>query len=881
MALSEISSVFIEFLNMSITASWLILAVILIRFVFRNAPKFIRCILWGLVGVRLICPISFESIFSLIPSSETVPPDFIYSPAPSINSGIDAVNSTVNPVINRTVASVSSYTADLTDYPARLITSAVSVLWIVGIAAMLVYGIVSYLRIRRRVSVSVCMKDNIYLCDDISTPFILGMFRPRIYLPSDIGENAGYVVAHEKSHLKRRDHWWKPLGFIVLSVYWFNPLVWAAYILLCRDIELACDERVIKEMDAENKKAYSEALLSCSIPRRMIMACPLAFGEVGVKDRIKSVLSYKKPAFWVITVAVIACIVAALCFMTNPEKSQINGKEYDASKYYFSYVIGADRANREQDIQYKISPDFKVTKNVGEIMELGELTEYAETELTDLVYEKLPFYYRLIGCKKAYVTEHGDDVEESHTSYIFMMMKNGDLIGGILPQNSYVLEAFKLTETGEYTEESKAETYSTDSLDDAISAAIMNHYKNSYLKGDFACESHEILKEQYYGAEGKRKVYLQVVYREYNSSAVAVSGGASPVVMTFSNDVSDGYILLDFTEWSKSNKDSEEMKLLSELADAANCTEMLQMRCQEKAVKNFYSYKDTVEIGSATYVIGEKNGDFYISDGSGSFNSLIRSTPIVLGNSTAESLKILAKNENGMLKFGVTDGLSNIIPCEYNEISFLSEKRFLAVKGETQRLESSETPVIYDDKGNIICGEGIFTYVAFEKRNGVYEQTGIGAYNKNGDLRQADYWVIDQNGNKLSEAYTSIERVVSTNPQEAYYAVRIDSGDLYMDSYRLDSRGKVLEKVDRSHPDGVTDRTVVEGKFGNYIYLYGNGVYITGYNSRIGGYGYVAFEVENPDEWQIGDTVEITHTGKIKYSDPPLGELIDIKSFEE
>lgn len=244
------------------------------------------------------------------------------------------------------------------------------------------------------------------------------------------------------------------------------------------------------------------------------------------------------------------------------------------------------------------------------------------------------------------------------------------------------------------------------------------------------------------------------------------------------------------------------------------------------------------------------------------------------------SFQLLTQKENGEIKYGVFDGLQTIIPCEYDEISFLSESRILAQNYVPYYEEAIRNVVIYDEVGNIICADGAFSEAVFEKREGIYEQTGIGIYRKSKDLRQAEYWVIDQNGNKLSEAYTSIERVASIRPEEDYYAVRIDPDTLYMSSYRLKINGEVLEKVTHSHPDGVKNSTFISGKSGNYIHLYADGYYIEGYNNRIGGYDYVAFKVDNADDWQIGDTVEITHTGKIKYSDPPIGELIDIVKMQ-
>lgn len=315
------AALFLKLFNMSMAASWLILAVIVLRLVLKRAPKWIHCILWALVAVRLLCPISIESALSLVPSSEPLPPEVVqFDPHPAIHSGVTIIDNAVNPVIGETFA--ASPTASVN--PLYVWTEIAGIIWAVGVVVLLAYAAISYFRLRRVVSESAPLCDNIYLCDHIQTPFILGLFRPRVYLPSDLSDaQMQSVVAHERAHLARRDHWWKPLGWILLTVYWFNPLCWVAYILLCRDIELACDEKVIRDMGVDDRKAYSQALLSCSIPRRLVSACPLAFGEVGVKERIRGVLNYKKPAFWVIALAVVACIGVAVCFLTNPKVEPI------------------------------------------------------------------------------------------------------------------------------------------------------------------------------------------------------------------------------------------------------------------------------------------------------------------------------------------------------------------------------------------------------------------------------------------------------------------------------------------------------------------------------------------------------------------------------
>ena len=309
------SAVFLKVLNMSMTASWLILAVVLTRLILKKAPKWIPCLLWGLVAIRLICPFSFESVLSLIPSSETIPANIALEPEPAINSGITIVNEAVNPVV------AESFTPAPTDSanPLQIVIPVAAIIWIAGIVIMLGYALISYLKLKKSLSVCVPAGERILACDEVKAPFILGVFRPVIYVPSSMsGKTLDHVIRHERAHLQRHDHWWKPLGFLLLSVYWFNPLCWIAYILLCRDIEMACDEKVIRDMDKDDMAAYSQALLDCSFPRKRIAACPLAFGEVGVKERIKGVLNYKKPAFWIIVVAVAACVVTGVCFLTNP-----------------------------------------------------------------------------------------------------------------------------------------------------------------------------------------------------------------------------------------------------------------------------------------------------------------------------------------------------------------------------------------------------------------------------------------------------------------------------------------------------------------------------------------------------------------------------------
>ena len=310
------AAVFLKLLNLSISASWLVLAVLVLRLISKRSPKWVNVLLWGIVALRLVLPFSIESAVSLIPSAETVSPAAVqFAPAPTITSGVSVIDNAVNPSLSEHFSAVPTASVN----PLYVWTEIAGWVWLIGLGAMLLYALVSYLRLRRRVSVSLPIQDHIYLCDAISSPFILGVVKPHIYLPSGLDEvQRQNVLAHEQAHLARRDHWWKPLGFALLAVYWFNPVLWLAYALLCRDIELACDERVIRTMDESAVKTYSTVLLACSMPRKAAITCPLAFGEVGVKERVKNALHYKKPAFWVVAASVAVCVVVAVCFLTNP-----------------------------------------------------------------------------------------------------------------------------------------------------------------------------------------------------------------------------------------------------------------------------------------------------------------------------------------------------------------------------------------------------------------------------------------------------------------------------------------------------------------------------------------------------------------------------------
>ena len=336
--------IFVKLLNMSISASVLILIVVLLRGVLRRSPKWIHCLLWGLVAVRLVCPLSFESSFSLAPQADFVEAKLGVQREDGryMNSATDAgkaLNDDLDNAQNKNLANKGN--ADRQGDWKKI-----SWTWFVGVVLLLGYAAIRYLRFRKNVQASIRIRDGIYVCDNIRTPFILGVIRPGIYLPSDMDEvQTDNVIAHERAHLSRLDQVWKPLGYCLLAVYWFNPLCWLAYVLFCRDMELACDEKVIRDMDTEDKKVYSRVLLSFSDPSHRIAAGPLAFGEIGVKKRIQSVLNYRKPAFWMVGLAILALVVTSLCFLTNPKAANDPAQTMGTAEYQLPDGLEAENAD--------------------------------------------------------------------------------------------------------------------------------------------------------------------------------------------------------------------------------------------------------------------------------------------------------------------------------------------------------------------------------------------------------------------------------------------------------------------------------------------------------------------------------------------------------
>ncbi len=566
-------NIFLDLFNMSINASWLVLAVILIRFLLKKAPKWVHCILWSIVGIKLVFPFSIESIFSIIPSKEFIAPSTLYEVAPTVDSGFNRVNEAINPVISDILASSPENSVN----PLQVITIIASYLWVTGIAVMLLYTLITYISLKRKVGTSTKLTENIYESENVPSPFILGVIRPKIYLPYNIGEkDREYVIAHESAHLKRKDHLIKPFAFLILSVYWFNPLLWLAYILLCRDIELACDEKVVKDFNKDNCKEYSYALLNCSVNRKRIAACPLAFGEVGVKDRVKNVLNYKKPAFWIILVGVLACIITAACFLTVPK-----GVTLAEGYLYEPMSVKTDRLEITTPENTYIFTSESQIETLRELIN-GITVDKKKTEETEHPSKSLPepsyVVKAFLGDVQTFERCVSSDFrrvwtsEEGECEYLFTSHK---------PKNIEALFTSKLKTA-----------FIKQQADDMISELLVDFYVPQWaIEDDYIGESHYIFKEEWVNiSDGTaEEITLYAIFNctrfSYNKNTGALKND-TPIegMAEFTFGIYDGYkvVYKDFTEHLYGT-DAE----IDDFGNTLHINEQLKEKVFEKAKRNY------------------------------------------------------------------------------------------------------------------------------------------------------------------------------------------------------------------------------------------------------------------------------------------------------
>lgn len=496
-------TVFLKLFNMCITASWLIIVVILLRQVYKKAPKWLSCLLWAVVAVRLSCPFSFESPLSLVPDIGIINPVSVPEVQNTINNNLPIDNSKPNKSVKGSFVPVSGNN-QLQDW-----TFIAGIIWLAGLMVISGYAIVRFIKLYHKIQEAVPLQDNIWICDGINSSFIMGIVKPKIYISSSTSEEQiKYVLAHEQAHLKRKDHWWKVLGYLLFTIYWFNPLIWLAYILFCNDIELACDEKVIKDMDIDGKKSYSKALLACSVQKRKIIVYPLAFGETGVKERVRKVLKYKKPALWVTMAAAVLCVAVAICFLTNPEDRKNNLKKDGDIK-------------QENIIQYH-----------------GHL--YNKEDLSVKTAEWLEWYNGL------------SEEEQLAVDYVPLDLYEKENYGN----NSQTVDALDINSGEDKTKDidtRKKEGYEDENS--AIAAAILDKNKSKYTgRYDFACCDFNVFKMSSKTDDGDTSqiatYYGLALYEEYKISGnwiEEISGSHIPVVIVFKVD-KDGYHLKKYWE---------------------------------------------------------------------------------------------------------------------------------------------------------------------------------------------------------------------------------------------------------------------------------------------------------------------------------------------
>lgn len=598
---SDLDVVFSLVLTMSLSASWIAAAVLVLRLCLKRAPKWVNVLLWGIVAVRLVLPVSIESPLSLLPRTEAILPAAAAQP---IQAG-------TAPAVGGAAAAASGAAAS--SQPSWL--SMLAWVWLVGIAVLLLYTWISTQRLRRKVREAVRLRGNIYETEHIDSPFVLGVLRPRIYLPYHMdSRDREQVIAHEQAHLRRGDHVWKPLGFLLLTIHWFNPLLWLSYVLLCRDIELACDEKVIKNLSCGQRADYMQALVTCSVNRRRIAACPLAFGEIGVKERVKSVMNYKKPTFWIILLAVAACVVLAVCFLTNPIGFRydaaadpiVSAKYFDARNHTDPIAVDLSAAQIDE-----LSSRLDGLKNVKTSDTLAGWTPMYQisAQLQD------GSYIRANGYSSADDTQV--DIEWNDVHYLVTDREFQDYLSRIcagvdvaaaeeasaretpaLPADTNAAEPEQLAESDALGEklaetETEAEALNHDPvLDDAISKAVLDHYADAVQPGQIHVESHVLLAQDDSSAD-TITVYLLVLQETYSAGGGTLTmenGSYVPTAITFSLSTSSGPTPLEYWEPSDgSYSDDIRAKFPAAAAEEAlndqAYIDALRSACEEQAQK--------------------------------------------------------------------------------------------------------------------------------------------------------------------------------------------------------------------------------------------------------------------------------------------------------
>lgn len=553
---------FTKILSRSLSAGWIVLVVLLLRGLFPKAPKWFRVVLWGIVGLRLICPFSLESSFSLMPESlgsgaviEAWKDDYvgqvqIHHDSSQIYDA--AVAEGRKPISSGENGFYVVTKADRLEEPSTIETTLLPVcarVWILGMLCLFLYSGWTGMKLHRKVAAAVRYQGCVFQSEQVNSPFVSGICHPKIYVPFDVQEEAlDYIIAHEKSHIQRKDHWWKPLGFLLLSVYWFHPLLWLAYVLFCRDLELACDEKVIRHLDQGQKADYSQVLLNCSVPGERIAAGPLAFGEIRVKERVKAVMNYKKPAWWAMIAAVLTVVIVAVCFLTNPKKGA----------YDIKIVIPAGSQEKIVYSEEEISPwKNEIFLSAGEGLGDTEVSLKPVEAKEENAYDTLVYLTHGMPVKmkaeKGRWFQIGVNVQNptENDRVVFVHVENVEV--RIADSAAKSLEPYRTDYIGD---DSKVQT-DWRKLEEVISAAILENEKQNAKEGTIRIESHVMLANEIRNGADRdtaeeETVYLLVLmrtYEMYDSEVIQVVGESCvPTAITFSISESGEYLLKDYWE---------------------------------------------------------------------------------------------------------------------------------------------------------------------------------------------------------------------------------------------------------------------------------------------------------------------------------------------
>lgn len=579
-------SLFLQILNMSITASWMIAAVILLRLALKKAPKYIRIFMWLLVGLRLSLPISFESILSLVPSSNTISHQNIYSNRPSIQSGIEIINQSVNPVIQNMRDTNQEAGTNLL----QTLTSSAAIIWAAGVALILIYLFISYFQISRRVRTAVHFHNNIWKSESVTSPFILGLVKPRIYIPFLIDyDDMSNIIAHENAHLCRKDHWIKPLGFIILAIYWFNPLIWLSYILMSRDIELACDERVVSKMSPIEKKIYSRSLVNCSVSQKLISVCPLAFGEVGIKQRVKVILNYRKPTFWIILISIIVCIAIGVCFLTNPKiKDKQNSPELNELllshlSYDYGQIITTIAVN---------NAIYMVTDELVTLDKIEGQIGLIERQISPRPERNGDIAINVSSSKNLLLNGFGA---------VFQIngLDPSDAVAVQIDAENYYLCSFYCCLPNPLNLAQPTSAAQLETLDKAIRSAILQQNQNATIGSEYQTEAHTILKT----VDNKTQVtaYLVAMYLEYSQnddgSLEKQRGNQMPIALTFTRDAAGALELIEYwipkegDDYGRSIRSKFPEDIVQAALESYTFSDSLEKICEGNANRYFASKK--------------------------------------------------------------------------------------------------------------------------------------------------------------------------------------------------------------------------------------------------------------------------------------------------